>query len=139
MPLLSFNKEDSEDSKKMIDFTIKGQPPSKSNCYMPISKRSGNKTFASIAKKPSLKKYEVDFFSQVKGEFRGLLIDKPFKATLHCTFNSKRPDLDNSAKIILDCLQTAKVIKNDNLCYELLMTKTVDKDNAGVHIIIEVF
>jgi len=117
----------------VIEFTIKGQPPSKSNCYRII--RLGQRS--SLGKTAALKKYEFDFLSQVPGQYRRLNIDKAMSVELHCTFNSKRPDLDNAAKAILDCLQESGVIKNDNLVYELFMTKSVNKDMAGVIIKIE--
>ena len=117
----------------MIEFTIKGQPPSKSNCYK-ITKMGAR---CSLGKTKALKQYELDFLSQVPGQYRQLNLDKALKVELHCTFNSKRPDLDNAAKAILDCLQNAGVIKNDNLVYDLYMTKAVNKDQAGVVVRIE--
>ena len=121
----------------MIEFTVKGQPPSKSNCYKIIKKYIKGRQVASIGKTPALEKYEFDFLAQVPGQCRRLNINKPMSVELHCTFNSKRPDLDNAAKAILDCLQRSGVIKNDNLVYELFMTKSVNKDMAGVIIKIE--
>lgn len=52
-------------------------------------------------------------------------------------FASDRPDLDNSAKVVLDCLQTAKAIKNDRLCSEIHARKLIDKDNPRIEFVIE--
>lgn len=118
-------------------FTVLGQPPSKSNCYKIISFPGKNgKAHSSLAKTSTLNKYERDFFTQVPGNIREINLDSELDVELHCFFSSKRPDLDNAAKAILDCLQKAKVIKNDNLVYKLLMTKSIDKLNPRVEIVI---
>lgn len=119
--------------KPVYEFIVMGQPPSKSNCYRII--KLGN--HGSLAKTPALKAYESTFFTQVPGNIREINLTSELDITLHCFFSSKRPDLDNAAKAILDCLQKAKVIKNDNLVYKLLMTKAIDKLNPRVEIIIK--
>jgi len=97
----------------------------------------GKKAHSSLAKTPALKKYELDFISQIPGQIRNINLSKAMKIKLYCTFKSKRPDLDNAPKAILDILQIAGVIKNDNLVYDLHLTKAVDKDNPRVDIEIE--
>jgi twinkle protein len=47
-------------------------------------------------------------------------------------YDSRRPDLDNSLKVVLDCLQKAKVIKNDNKAMEILARKHLDKINPRI-------
>ena len=37
-------------------------------------------------------------------------------------------DLDNSLKVVLDCLQYTKTIKNDNRCAKIVAEKFIDKD-----------
>lgn len=49
-------------------------------------------------------------------------VSVPFSASIALRRPSKRSDLDNRAKAILDCLQHYRVIKNDNLCERLSMT-----------------
>jgi Holliday junction resolvase RusA-like endonuclease len=42
------------------------------------------------------------------------------------------PDLDNALKCLLDCLQYAKAIKNDNKCVRIVAEKFIDKLNPRV-------
>ena len=117
----------------MIEITILGQPPSKSNCYG--VRRIGNR--AGMYKKKPIKDYEKSFLEQVPLKYRGINIEYEMSVELHCYYDSRRPDIDNSAKVILDCLQSAGVIKNDNKVYRLLMTKNVDK-NIGSKVEIKI-
>lgn len=110
---------------------IHGQPPSKSNCYRIITIRG----HGSLAKTTALKQYEESFFMQCS--LRGLNISKRFKITAWVYFRSDLPDLDNSFKIILDCLQACKAIKNDRLCAEIHAHKLIDKENPRVEFEIE--
>lgn len=114
--------------------TIQGNTPSKSNCYKIVTKRGvGGKQHASLAKTDALKKYEEVFLWQV-GKLRELMIDKPFKIYIDVYYPSKRSDLDNSFKIILDCLQTCRAIKNDNLVCSIIGNKYIDKDKPRVEL-----
>jgi Holliday junction resolvase RusA-like endonuclease len=106
--------------------TIIGQVPSKSNGY-----KIGNNR---LYKSKELKYYE-HFFLLKMLEFRHLFIEpikEKFSIEIHVYFQSNRSDLDNAAKIILDCLQTSGVIENDRLCHRLLMYKFIDKDNPRI-------
>jgi Holliday junction resolvase RusA-like endonuclease len=106
--------------------TILGQVPSKSNGY-----KIGNNR---LYKSKELKEYE-HFFLLKMLEHRYLFLEpikEKFSIEIHVYFQSNRSDLDNAAKIILDCLQTCGVIENDRLCYELKMKKFVDKDNPRI-------
>ena len=60
------------------------------------------------------------------------LIDTEFKFIIDVYYNSRRPDLDNALKVILDCLQKARAIKNDNKCVEIVAKKHLDKENPRV-------
>ena len=42
-------------------------------------------------------------------------------------YYSNRPDLDNSLKILLDCLQQTKTIDNDRYCVQIDIQKFIDK------------
>ena len=118
----------------MMDITqIKGAVPSKSNSYK-LTSRGG---FASMYKSKALKEYEKSFFLQCPATWRNRNLDKLMRIELHIYYTSNRLDLDNSAKILLDCLESAKVIKNDNLVAELYMTKHIDKENPRVEILIK--
>jgi len=106
--------------------TIHGQVPSKSNGY-----KIGNNR---LYKSKELKDYEHFFYLKML-QHRHLFIEPikdKFAIEIFVYFQSNRSDLDNSAKIILDCLQTCKVIENDRQCYSLLMHKFIDKNNPRI-------
>lgn len=110
---------------------IYGQPPSKSNCYKVITIRG----HGSLGKTTALKAYEESFFMQCS--IRHMNVSKRFKLTAYVFFKSDQPDLDNAFKIILDCLQSCKAIKNDRLCAEIHAHKMIDKLNPRVEFEIE--
>jgi len=107
----------------MAQITIKGQVPSKSNGY-----RIGNNR---LYKTTELKSYEVNFSWQIKKHLTEI-IKNPFQIWIHVYFQSNKSDLDNAAKIILDCLQENKIILNDRLCSILIMEKHIDKMNPRI-------
>ena len=109
-------------------FTIYGQVPSKSNGYKIIT-ISGH---SSLAKTKALKDYERKFYLQCP--LRGEEIAEPFAIDMDVYYNSNRPDLDNAFKIVLDCLQLCKAIKNDRYCYEIHARKLVDKVNPRLEL-----
>ena len=111
--------------------TILGQPPSKSNSYKIITINGHSK----LGKTEATKKYETDFFMQCTLRKKGIC--KRFKLTLDVFYSSDRPDLDNSCKVILDCLQTCGAIKNDRLCAEIHARKLIDKRNPRIEFVIE--
>ena len=41
-------------------------------------------------------------------------------------------DLDNHAKVVLDCLQKVGAIKNDNKCVKIVAEKFLDKVNPRI-------
>ena len=102
---------------------IKGQVPSKSNGY-----KIGNNR---LYKSSLLKEYEYIFGFQIKKHLKEPIAE-PFKIWIHVYFQSNRSDLDNAAKVILDCLQTSGMIENDRLCSILVMEKHIDKDNPRI-------
>ena len=111
--------------------TILGQPPSKSNSYKIVS-INGHIT---LGKTEATKKYEDQFFLQCSLRKRGIC--KRFKLTIDVYFASDRPDLDNSLKVTLDCLQSCGAIKNDRLCAEIHARKLVDRKNPRIEFTIE--
>jgi len=116
---------------KKETFTIPGQAPAKSNTYQ-VAKKNGH---GSIIKTDAMHAYEMSFFAHCP--CRNLNIDTYFKIKIDVFFKSMKNDLDNAAKVILDCLQQCHVIKNDNKCMELHMFKYVDKENPRSIITIE--
>ena len=107
--------------------TILGQVPSKANCYRIVT-LGGH---GSLAKTGALKKYEKSFFLQCD-KYRDKKIDGLFKLRLKVFNSSQRPDLDNSFKVILDCLQGCKAITNDRNCVSIEAEKYVDKVNPRI-------
>lgn len=110
---------------------IRGKIPSKSNCYRIITLYG----HGSLAKQKVLKEYEKAFYVQCG--LRDKNIKGFFKLTVDVYHENLRPDLDNAFKILLDCLQGCRVIKNDRQCMEINARKLIDKVNPRVEFIIE--
>lgn len=111
--------------------TIYGLPPSKSNSYKIIRIRG----IHTLGKTPATKKYEECFFMQCG--LRRANIDRRYKLTVDVYFSSDRPDLDNALKVIQDCLQTCRAVKNDRLCSEIHARKLIDKEHPRIEFEIE--
>ncbi|MCF0247490.1 MAG: RusA family crossover junction endodeoxyribonuclease [Synergistes sp.] len=107
-------------------YIIYGQTPSKSNCYRIIK----HGAFSSLGKTAALKEYEDKFFIQCR--HRDLNVSVRFRLDVDVYFKSDQPDLDNSLKTILDCLQQCRAIKNDRLCAVIYARKFVDKANPRI-------
>ena len=113
-----------KDDVELIKFTIRGNTPSKSNCYKIIKLGA----HASLGKTKALKEYEKSFYMQFPPEYSELNLDHYFKLEGTVYYPSNRADLDNSTKIILDSLQKATgTIKNDNKCININIHRAVDK------------
>ena len=110
---------------------IRGKIPSKSNCYKIIT-IAGH---SSLAKTKVIKEYEQAFFMQCP--IRGKMISKPFKLTADVYYENNLPDLDNCLKVLLDCLQQCKAIKNDRYCFEIQARKLIDKTDPRVELVLE--
>jgi Holliday junction resolvase RusA-like endonuclease len=106
--------------------TIQGKIPSKSNSYKIIT-IAGH---SSLGKQKVLKEYEQSFFLQCP--LRGKNIAGYFKLKVDVYYENMRPDLDNCLKILLDCLQQCKAIKNDRQCTEIHARKLIDKTNPRI-------
>lgn len=117
---------------------IFGTPPSKSNAYKIVSlfNKSMGKIHASLAKTPALLQYEKDFFIQCN-LYRNQNFEGYFEFHADVYYPNQRSDIDNACKILLDCLQTVKAIKNDNKCTKLVMNKYLDKNNPRVEFVIK--
>lgn len=101
---------------------IEGVCPSKSNCY-----RVTNNFFY---KTSALKDFENKFFIQCRNRDR--MITGYFEILLKVFYPNERSDLDNSLKVIMDCLQSCKVIKNDNRCVKIVAEKYLDKNRPRI-------
>lgn len=114
--------------------TILGKVPSKSNSYKIITKRDkGGKFHGSLAKTDALTEYENKFYIQCNHYRNKPPIKGYFELHLKVFYQSERADLDNSLKIILDCLQLkCKAIVNDNKCVRIVTEKFLDKINPRI-------
>jgi len=127
-PLLFVEKE-----KQVILGTI----PSKSNCYIIITLKSKEgKSHGSLAKTKVLKQYENDFAIQCN-KYRNKNIDEYFTLEVDVYYPNQRSDLDNSLKILLDCLQKVGAIANDNKCTRIVANKFLDKLNPRIEFTIK--
>ncbi len=110
---------------------IYGNVPSKSNSYRIVT-IAGH---SSLAKGKALKAYEQSFFMQCG--IRGAMVSSRFLLNIDVYYPSDRSDLDNALKIVLDCLQSCKAIKNDRLCAEIRARKLIDKTRPRIELSIE--
>ena len=108
--------------------TIYGQVIPKANNYVAVNNGHGGQR---LVKNDTMHQYEKSFSLQCR-KYRGRNISSNFR--LYCVVyqRSKRFDLDNSIKTILDCLQYVGAITDDNLCVEIVAKKRVDKANPRV-------
>jgi Holliday junction resolvase RusA-like endonuclease len=109
-----------------MNLTIYGQVPSKSNGY-----RIGNNR---LYKSKPLLQYEESFRLQTLTVHDTINVE--FGINIIVYFQSNRSDLDNAAKVILDCLQSCGIITNDRLCVRLVMIKKIDKVNPRIEVFI---
>jgi Holliday junction resolvase RusA-like endonuclease len=105
---------------------IYGSVPSKSNCYKIIT-IGGH---SSLAKTSAMKEFEKRFYLQCG--YRNRNIQGFFELYADVYFQSNQPDLDNSLKGLLDCLQGCKAIKNDRNCVKIVANKFIDKNNPRI-------
>ena len=85
-----------------------------------------------------LKCYEESFQSQLPMEMRGLLLYQDFEFSVDVYYPTNKSDLDNSLKVILDCLQASGTIKNDNKCKVIHARKFKDKENPRIEFEIKI-
>lgn len=111
---------------------IRGKVPSKSNCYKVVVIRG----HASLAKQKVLKDYEKSFYLQCD-KYRDKDIKGLFSIRLDVFYENQRPDLDNCLKILLDCLQGCKAVRNDRNCVKITAEKFIDKSDPRVEFELE--
>ena len=107
---------------------IYGEVVAKANHYMAVPAADGQNR---IIKDEVIRNYEKSFLSQCK-IYRNKLIAKPFYLVADVFYCSERKDIDNSLKTMLDGLQYAKAITDDNLCYQIRATKHIDRRRPRV-------
>lgn len=106
---------------------IYAQPPSKSNQYRIVTIHG----HGSLAKTAAMKEFEKKFYLQC-GAYRNRGIKGFFELYCDVYFQSNQPDLDNSLKGLLDCLQVCGAIKNDRQCVKIVANKFIDKLNPRI-------
>lgn len=106
---------------------IKGQVVAKANHYI-AGKYAAPGRFI---KDKVIRQYENSFCEQCR-IYKGMQIAEPFTFVADIYYISKRYDLDNSVKTILDCLQYAGAIVDDNLCTHIDVRKHIDRNNPRV-------
>jgi Holliday junction resolvase RusA-like endonuclease len=107
---------------------IFGTCPSKSNCY-----RVANNIFY---KTDSLKKFEDNFYIQCN-HYRNSNVSGYFEFYIDVFYPNQRADLDNSLKVVLDCLQKCKAFPNDNKCVKIVARKFLDKTKPRIEFLIK--
>lgn len=115
----------------MEKITIHGKIPSKANSYKVIT-ICGH---GSLGKTQAIKDYERSFYLQCP--IRDKMISGYFKLSVDVYYQNMMPDLDNCFKVLLDCLQQCKAIKNDRYCVEVHGRKLIDKTDPRVEFTIE--
>lgn len=115
----------------MEKVVIRGKIPSKANCYKVIT-ICGH---GSLGKTEAIKEYERAFFLQC--QLRDKMISGYFKLTVDVFYENMRPDLDNCLKVLLDCLQQCRAIKNDRNCVDICARKLIDKADPRIEFTIE--
>lgn len=106
---------------------IYGQIPSKSNCYEIIT-LGGH---ASLKKTSAMQDYEKSFYLQC-GAYRNKNVSGFFELYVDVYFRSNQPDLDNSLKGLLDCLQSCKAVTNDRNCVKIVANKFIDRNSPRI-------
>lgn len=101
---------------------------SKANNYQVGNDKHGQRY---IIKSEAIRAYERSFMEQCK-VYKGRMIDCYFTLYVAVYESSIRYDLDNALKTLLDCLQMAKAITDDNLCSKIVAEKRIDRNNPRV-------
>lgn len=124
----------SKETKKIV---IRGQCPSKSNQYKVGLMGGVNvKAKATMYKSKEMKKWEGEFTLQLL-DYSNPRIQSEFHIGIIAYFQSKRSDLDNCLKGILDCLQKNQWIKNDRDCIKITAQKSVSKNNPRIEFVLK--
>lgn len=111
---------------------ILGQIVAKANNYQAVPDGAGH---SRIIKNSKVRAYEKSFLRQCR-VYAGRMINRPFSIAVTVYYIHRNFDLDNSLKTLLDCLQYAGVITNDNLCRHIEADKRIDSSRPRVEFVI---
>ena len=109
--------------------TIYGQGPSKSNGYRVVVLNG----HGSLTRSDALVRYAANFYLQMGG-YRDLGVQGLFELHVDVYFTTMNHDLDNSLKVLLDCLQKGGAVRNDNRCVKIVARKFIDRLNPRVEL-----
>jgi len=116
-----------EDKYRLIfEQTILGSPPRKSNSRQLVYRSTADGKKPLIIKSSKALKYVEDFCTQVPSACKVKWVEK-LRLDAWIFYANVRSDL--SSEMIMDCLQTAEVIKNDNQIVEQHLYKHRDTKN----------
>ena len=105
---------------------ILGQIVAKANNYQAVPDGAGGRR---MIKNSRVRAYEKNFQKQYR-IYAGRMINRPFDLIVEVYHNNL--DLDNSLKTLLDCLQYAGAITNNNLCTRIVADKRIDPHRPRV-------
>ncbi len=105
---------------------ILGQIVAKANNYQAVTDGAGGRR---MIKNSRVRAYEKNFQKQCR-IYAGRMINRPFDLIVEVYHNNL--DLDNSLKTLLDCLQYAGAITNNNLCTRIVADKRIDPHRPRV-------
>lgn len=112
--------------------TIQGQCPSKSRNYrVGVIGGKNTKARGTLYKSSEFKNWEKDFLFQLS-QFKNPMMFYEFEIGLIVYFKTYASDIDNSLKGILDCLQSAHWIQNDNQCMKINIEKRVSTNDPKI-------
>lgn len=121
--------------KLLADFTVSGQPPSKSNRRQIVTAGRGGRPM--LIKSQEARDYVEHFNEEAPEEYKGQEwgnLDYDLAAVFLVWFSSRRPDL--TVEMIKDSLQDAEIIKNDRYIREEYIFGYVDKENPRARILL---
>jgi Holliday junction resolvase RusA-like endonuclease len=116
----------------LAEITITGQPPRKSNQRQLVRRGRGKNARPMFIKSKEARAYVKHFKEIVSEEDQQQhgSLDENLRVDIAVWYTSRRPDL--SVELILDCLEAAKVIKNDRYIREVHTYGFVDKENPRI-------
>lgn len=126
----------------MLKFLLPIDPPPSNQAALRILKTRDGRQFIGKTAKSSAKKWSNDATLLLKSYYKGAPIDRPVQLYIDINYahtiesaktakreglervpKATRPDLDNLAKLILDSIVQAGILKDDSLIVELAMCK----------------
>jgi len=118
--------------QQLAQFDIVGRPPRKSNQRQLVTRGRGGKPM--FIKSKEAREYMENFSEKVPDEYKqewGSL-KEDLMVKIYVWYPDRRSDL--SIELILDCLEKAKVIKNDRYIREQHVYGDVDKENPRISV-----